>query len=320
MTIAADWLQPLHERASYDVASALKRLMDAIIAREVGAEGGDVPDDAPDVDASMMAFAQAIGKGRMASGLFGGMDMAREVNAASPARVEIPQQFKEADLINDFGDVTFNEAVRAFRQRYPVMRHVADQLATQFAPESLFWVSKAANESITKRVKAVLSKALADGTTVQDFERATRRIAASTASWSSSYLHTVFRTNLASAYAEGRRIQARNPDLEGFVVGWEYQAVGDKDTRDNHEAANGIIWSVEDDATAKLMKVPRGFQCRCSHRMLTKPEATNLGIVDKLKDKRILKRSGGRIRVVGGVPRDALPTNAEMVFLGGYNG
>ena len=301
-----------------DVRAALKGLLVAIVKREW--KGGDAGELAgvSSVTQAQQALAQAVGKTRMTAALMGALDLAREVNEAHPNKVRIPQKFQEADPVSvtmgTFGDLPFTEAIQAFQRRFPVLKHVATTLAPQFTPQRLFWLSRSADESITRRVKKALGDTLETGETFESFERAVRRIERSAANWTSSYLELVFRNNIASAYSEGRKEQANSPDLKGWALGWMYMAVDDGDVRKNHLAANGLVWAIDDGATEALVKTPRGHRCRCSWRMLTRPEAEQLGIVEDLRMHRVLRVRGGRVTRLRGVPQSARPLPEEMAF------
>lgn len=60
---------------------------------------------------------------------------------------------------------------------------------------------------------------------------------------SDQYAETVFRTERTTASAAGRVAQMFNPALDDFVIAMRYHAVGDADTRSNHMANHGRIWS-----------------------------------------------------------------------------
>lgn len=105
--------------------------------------------------------------------------------------------------------------------------------------------------------------------------------------WTVAYADTVYRTNVASAYAAGEWQQSLTPDMIEINPAKMYAAVGDSDTRPNHDAANGLIAGVTD-AIWDVFAPPMGFRCRC----------TAIG-VDRfeLEDRKLLNPDGSVIRV-----------------------
>lgn len=304
MANAAALLEPLFVRASADVALALRSILRATVADLL-----HNPDAAvTTLPAAERAFAAAVGKARALSALLGGLDTAIAVDSHGNPQ-QIVQQFADA---NDpvWLDVPFEEAIEAYAQQRPVLAGLVPELKHAYSPERLFWVAKAATAQITARVKDVLGDVLADGATLPEFRDALEAVAPSAAAWSDAYLGTVMRTNLADAYQHGREAQAER--LGDFVVGFEYANPRDGDSRANHAAADGIIFGKGNTAVADLLRTPRGFNCRCSQRIITRPEAEDRGILEALREGKIVLRDGS---VADSVPPSALPTAAELEFL-----
>ncbi len=208
-------------------------------------------------------------------------------------------------------DVPFAEAIDDLAARMPVLANVVAEARGRYDPAHLFWMSRAATTQITERVHKALGDALEEGVDFEGFVDAVEYVAPEVAGWSKSYLELVFRNANAHAYARGREAQAER--LGDFVIGWEYSAVGDNDTRDNHQAASGVIVPVSRTDVLERMRVPRGHRCRCGLRMVTRPEAAKRGMLEELE--------AGMIRWPDGSWHDDIPTAAEpkpeeLVFTG----
>jgi SPP1 gp7 family putative phage head morphogenesis protein len=74
-------------------------------------------------------------------------------------------------------------------------------------------------------------------------------------------LETIVRTNSTDAYNMGRLIQARDPDLEGFISGMLYSAVLDSRTTEICQFLDGNIIPMDEPALDRLTP-PNHFQCR----------------------------------------------------------
>jgi SPP1 gp7 family putative phage head morphogenesis protein len=74
-------------------------------------------------------------------------------------------------------------------------------------------------------------------------------------------LETIVRTNSTDAYNMGRLIQARDPDLEGFISGMLYSAVLDSRTTEICQFLDGNIIPMDEPALDRLTP-PNHFNCR----------------------------------------------------------
>jgi SPP1 gp7 family putative phage head morphogenesis protein len=75
-------------------------------------------------------------------------------------------------------------------------------------------------------------------------------------------LETVVRTNLNEAFNEGRKGFFEAPELEGYVVAYQYSAILDDRVRPNHACMDGRIYSVNSPIW-DTHTPPNGFNCRC---------------------------------------------------------
>jgi len=97
--------------------------------------------------------------------------------------------------------------------------------------------------------------------------------------WTVSYADTVYRTNVASAYAAGAWQQSLDPDILEIIPAKLYSAIGDSDTRPNHQAADGLIAGVMDPIW-ETYSPPMGFRCRCSLLDVDRFELEDRGLLN----------------------------------------
>lgn len=88
-------------------------------------------------------------------------------------------------------------------------------------------------------------------------------------------LETIFRTNMAQAYAVGEWEQIRaQEDVAPFLM---YDAVDDHRTRPEHAAWDGLVLPV-DHSFWRTHTPPNGWNCRCSVIQLSQDELDELGL------------------------------------------
>ena len=136
-------------------------------------------------------------------------------------------------------------------------------------------VSLEARRSIQDRVDQLVSKQLREGAT--EFN-ATKALSESQG-WTRGYSTTVYRTNVANAYAAGEWSAYTQPEIKRLFPALIYDATMDGDTRPNHGAANGLIAAVDDPIWERLAP-PLGWNCRCSVVSLSAPKLRRMGLLD----------------------------------------
>lgn len=109
------------------------------------------------------------------------------------------------------------------------------------------------------------------------FETATETIQ-EISGWSRAYADTVYRTNLTTAYAAGQWQEALDPDVLEFAPAFQYDATGDKDTRPNHQAMEGLL-AGKTDSIWNTFAIPNGFNCRCALREVDRFELEERGLL-----------------------------------------
>lgn len=161
--------------------------------------------------------------------------------------------------------VPFDEAIRFFRAKLAdtptdTWRDLdANAYATSFA------VAGVRDMTALQSIKAALDKAIAEGTTLDEFRRDLRGIIERTGitlrggfGWRS---RTIFETNLRTSYAAGRWAQIQR--LKSVRPYLRYTAVLDNRTRPQHRAWHGTILPV-DHAFWQTHYPPNGWGCRCT--------------------------------------------------------
>lgn len=156
-----------------------------------------------------------------------------------------------------------------------------------------FTVAKAMRLDVLATIRSELDRALAEGATLADFQRALRPRLEALGWWgkqvmerpdgtaqlvqtgSPRRLETIYRTNLQSAYMAGRyRDFYDNREARPF---WMYVAVMDSRTRPAHAALHGKVFRF-DDPIWKSVWPPNGYNCRCRVRALSPRDMERKGL------------------------------------------
>jgi len=186
--------------------------------------------------------------------------------------------------------VTFAEALEDLVDRVPVvMRQAAERTAERIArlySESdggVIAFAKSAEDAVTSRAQELISKGVREGIPENKIGRTiafdVNRIREETQAWTEGYARMAFRTNLNDAVAQGRLRQAQDPDIRDVIPAMRFDAVGDKDTRGNHKAADGMILRADNPAWQSL-RPPFGYNCRCELVEMTRPQLKRMGRLD----------------------------------------
>jgi SPP1 gp7 family putative phage head morphogenesis protein len=184
--------------------------------------------------------------------------------------------------------VTLTEALEDFVQRAPVtIRNAAERTAQSIAKlyteDRVVAFVRAAESSVTAEAQNFIARTLRTG--IGEGE-AGKRLAMSveavrnkSAAWSEGYARMVFRTNVNTAVTAGRFRQSQDPDIKAVVPAFRFDAVGDADTRHNHNAADGLVLSVDDTRWNRIAP-PLGYNCRCQVSHVDADELRELGLIN----------------------------------------
>ena len=181
--------------------------------------------------------------------------------------------------------VELQEAIDDMASRVPVTlapaaRRVGADIARLYSEGRVVAFTRSAEQSVTERVQALIVQAMregmGEGQAGSMIRMEVEQIRERTEAWTDAYARNVFRTNVATAVTAGRFRQAQDQDIRLVIPAGRFDAVGDSDTRPNHLAANGRIWSVTHPVWHRLAP-PLGFQCRCQFSLVSRPELVRLG-------------------------------------------
>ena len=170
----------------------------------------------------------------------------------------------------------FNEAMRAFRARVPMAEQ--DWLELDEAQrQRAFKVAWVAHADIAEDIAAGIDRALRDGTTIADFKAEMIEVVDDWARPSSAHLETIFRTNMSTAYNQGRREIMNRPSVRAARPYWRLDAIEDDRIDEECEDADGTVLPADDPWWA-THQTPLHFNCRCHQTALTPEEADDEGI------------------------------------------
>lgn len=169
--------------------------------------------------------------------------------------------------------ITFEEAVEDMFKRDPRLERSSAEISRLYSTQKVFAMARSAEMTITKRAQDEITKWLGSGEPGMALEKTLEEIGP----FSRAYAETVFRTNVATAYNEGRIEQSKDEDVADVIVGFRFEGVDDAFTRDNHRAGFGSI-APTDHPIWKMHKPPLGYNCRCALEFVSVYEAERLGL------------------------------------------
>lgn len=185
--------------------------------------------------------------------------------------------------------VTFEEALEDMVSRTPkTMRRAAERSAQRIAElygsKRVIAFARSAEAIVTREAQKYIADAMRTGMVEGEAAKAiamrVNEVRKRSKEWSEAYARMVFRTNVNTAVTAGRFRQAQDPDVKAVVPALRFDAIGDGDTRKNHNAADGVILRSDNPAWAKLAP-PLGYNCRCQVSLVSVPELRALGRIDK---------------------------------------
>lgn len=198
--------------------------------------------------------------------------------------------------------VTLDEAIEDLIERTPVTirdaaQRTGQRIAQLYSEDRVLAFAYAAEETVTKQAADFLRRettgGLSERQAIRELLREVDAVREKTEAWSYSYAQTVYRTNTNTAITAGRFRQARDPDVARVIPAFRFDSVGDTDTRDNHDAADGLIFSTGNTVWNRIAP-PLGYNCRCAVSFVSLP----------------MLRSLGRLKPDGTVVESRLPSTA----------
>lgn len=211
-------------------------------------------------------------------------------------------RFSDDPSTSIVSNVTLQEALDDLVTRAPVTlkdaaQRTADQIAELYTRDRVIAFARSAEEAVTKQAQKFIADAqlrgLEEGEAGELIAMKVEEVREKSEPWSEGYARLTFRNNVNTAVTAGRFRQVRDPDIKATVPAFRFDAVGDSDTRHNHDAADGKILSVDNPAWL-TMAPPIGHNCRCgiSHVSVVELEAM------------------GRVRDDGSIVEDEMPADA----------
>ncbi len=172
-------------------------------------------------------------------------------------------------------------AIDFFRGKSPVTREVWDTL-TEDARKRAFTVAWTTKLSVLQGVKDALDKAIADGTTFEQFKKDLKSGLASQWSTTGPHLETIFRNNVQSAYAAGRYKAQTSPAVLKVRPYWRLVVLLDEKTSPYCKplASPPVVLPADHPWWASNFP-PRHHRCRATTVTLTKRQAERYGVLAK---------------------------------------
>jgi SPP1 gp7 family putative phage head morphogenesis protein len=198
----------------------------------------------------------------------------------APEQPELPIGRRRAphpvpDVSDDVG--RYDEALAAFRRRSPVARDEWDEMEADERRRS-FSVAGAAQADVVAEVWEAIDRAIRDGTDLEVFKAAAgAQLAEAWGGEDAPRLETVFRTNVMTAYNDGRYAVFSAPAVKEARPYFRFDAILDDRTDDECEDLNGTVLP-QDDPFWDRNTPPLHFNCRCLITGLSRDEAEDEGI------------------------------------------
>jgi len=273
----ADEMDALWRSGSSQVVERIHALATALAAQDGQAE----------YDATM-ALAEAVSMSMTYANLVARHRVILEVDAmAGDGSLDLSDRviFAELDpmlFAFELPKVPFWKAIKRLLSREPRLARTAEAVAEHYRSGDGFAAAWAATVNVAKRVRNAIADLMTTGTTVPD----AAQVIAETEGWTEAYAENVYRTNIATAYSEGRREQATTPEAKKVIGAFMISVTDDADLRrgrkkdhgENHKAAEGLLASTTDPIWATVSP-PFGYQCRCVQLLVSRMRLKRDGLL-----------------------------------------
>jgi len=177
----------------------------------------------------------------------------------------------------------YQEAIDSVRKRVPVPKKVWDEMQVEERGHA-FTVAQVARTQVLQQVLDAIDKAVEEGTAITDFrdEVADELID----QWGGEIpgrLEVLFRTNVISAYAEGRHAINSAPAVKEARPYWRLDDTDDDRECDECGPCHGVVLPADDPGWGDHHP-PLHHQCRCTVTALDPDEAAEEGVDDEGPD------------------------------------
>ena len=175
--------------------------------------------------------------------------------------------------------VKFREAIAAWRKRDPMSSDDYDALEEGEADHA-WTVAAAAQADLVADVFDAIESAIENGDTLEDFQdTVSDRLAEAWGGPNPARIETIFRTNVNSAYNEGRHAIFSAPKVKEARPYFRFDVIDDDRLDDVCADCGGVILP-QDDPWWDEHLPPLHFNCRCSFTALSEDEARDAGGAD----------------------------------------
>lgn len=171
----------------------------------------------------------------------------------------------------DATGLPFEEAIAFFAQKANVTTQGWTDVWEK-AHARAFSVAGAAADAIVADFRAAITKALTEGTTLQEFRADFDDIVSrhgwehtGSAGWRA---RIIYETNLSMAYSAGRFAQQSDPDVLAVYPYWQYRHSGNPNPRHDHLRWDGLTL-LASDKWWQTHYPPNGWNCGCYTEPMT---------------------------------------------------
>jgi SPP1 gp7 family putative phage head morphogenesis protein len=178
-----------------------------------------------------------------------------------------------------------DDAIEAILARYPRIARDSSEVSRLYREGRAFALAGETELKVVGHIRDTVARLTKEGKSVDEATaELLKESGALLRDWTRSFAETVYRTNISTAYTDGRRKMAEDPDIYEITPAWKYHAILDATVRPNHKAAHGLIadkfWP-----EWKTYAPPLSWNCRCS---LLEMDAFELKRQGLLKDGRVV--------------------------------
>lgn len=173
------------------------------------------------------------------------------------------------------------KAAERLKQRNVLTRQQWDS-AERYAQDRAFFITAPIEASTIDRVRNTLVYDITEGTSLSGFQKHIEDSLGSSPI-APGHLENVYRTNLQSAFRDGRETLASHPIVAAVFPYQAYDAISDTRTRHDHEllehlGLDGSNVYRRDDPFWDYFTPPWDYNCRCGVRLLTIEAAARAGV------------------------------------------
>ena len=186
-------------------------------------------------------------------------------------------------------DFKFEDAVKYFENKIPITKEEYSTLDNKYK-NLAFTIANYSNINLLNEIFQLLLITIEEGESLNTFKNLLNNCLQD---WGydkeNDYkIDLIYRNNIQTAYQVGHYEMLTDPDILEYRPYWQYDAIEDEDTRQEHKALNGLVFKA-DDSFWKTWYPPNGHRCRCTVKSLSRRDVERKGLtVKKGEDIKIL--------------------------------